>query len=99
MAILFEQLLTDRIVNVQYKRCGLPKTRLIHPSLPFDSLPYPTRIICRRITWQPNKKRLTIFYEYGALSQAPEARVGARLYMTMMMMINIMIQPPNGIVW
>ena len=27
----------------QYKRCGLAKTRLRHPSLPFDSLPYPTR--------------------------------------------------------
>ena len=46
-------------------------------TLPFDSLPYPTRTICRRIrmyvrtyvrsiTWQPNEKRLTIFYEYGA---------------------------------
>ena len=58
-----------------YKRCGLAKTRLRHPSLPFDSLPYPTRTICRRvrtcvrtyarsIMWQPNEKRLTIFHEY-----------------------------------
>ena len=38
----------DRIVNVLNKRCGLAKTRLRHPSLPFDSLPYPTRTICRR---------------------------------------------------
>jgi len=30
-------------------RCGLAKTRLRHPSLPFDSLPYPTRTICRRV--------------------------------------------------
>ena len=30
-------------------RCGLAKTRLKHPSLPFDSLPYPTLIICRRV--------------------------------------------------
>ena len=59
-------------MNVEYKRCGLSKTRLRHPSLPFDSLPYPTLTICRRvrtyirsITWQPNEKRLTIFYEYG----------------------------------
>ena len=50
------------------------------PSLPFDSLPYPTLTICRRvrmyirtyarsITWQPNEKRLTKFYEFGALSR------------------------------
>ena len=32
-----------------YKRCGLAKTRLRDPSLPFDSLPYPTRTICRRV--------------------------------------------------
>ena len=73
------QLSIDHIVNVQCKRCGLGKTRLRHPSLPFDSLPYPTRTICRRVrtylrtyaggvTWQPNEKRLPIFYEYGALS-------------------------------
>ena len=49
-----------------------------HPSLPFDGLPYSTRTICRRvrtyarsITWKPEEKRLTIFYEYGALSHAP----------------------------
>ena len=28
---------------------GLAKTRLRHTSLPFDSLPYPTRTICRRV--------------------------------------------------
>ena len=39
----------DHIVNVQCKRCGLAKTRLRHPSLPFDSLPYPTRTIRRRV--------------------------------------------------
>ena len=32
-----------------YKRCGPAKTRLRHPSLPFDSLPYPTRTIRRRV--------------------------------------------------
>ena len=77
VAILFWQLSIDHFVNVQYTRCALAKTRLRHPSLPFDSLPYPTLTICRRvrtyarsITWQPNEKRLTIFYEYGALSHA-----------------------------
>ena len=78
------QLSIDHIVNVLYKRCGLAKTRLRHPSLPFDSLPYPTHTICRRvrtyarsITWQPNEKKLTIFHEYGALSHARFVRVGA----------------------
>ena len=74
VAILFWQMSNDHFVNVQYTRCGLAKTRLRHPSLPFDSLPYPTLTICRRvhtygrsITWQPNEKRFTIFCEYGAL--------------------------------
>ena len=49
VAILFWQLSIDHIVNVIYKRWGLPKTSLRHPSLPFDSLPYPTRTICRRL--------------------------------------------------
>ena len=49
VAILFWQLSIDHIVNVLYKRWGLAKTRLRHPSLPFDSLPYPTRTICRRV--------------------------------------------------
>ena len=67
----------DHIVNVLSKRCALVKTRLRHPSFPFDSLPDPTCTICRRVrtyarsvTWQPNEKRLTIFHEYGALSHA-----------------------------
>ena len=71
----------------QCKRCGLGNTRLRHPSLPFDSLPYSTRTIRRRvrtyarsIMWQPNEKRLTIIYEYGALSHARFARVGAPLW-------------------
>ena len=86
VATLFWQLSIDHIVNVLYKIWGLAKTRLRHPSLPFDSLPYPTRTICRRVrtyarsvTWQPNEKRLTIFHEYGALSDARFARAGAPL--------------------
>ena len=84
VAILFWQLSIDHLVNVLYKRWALAKTRLRHHSLPFDSLPYPTRTICRRvrtyarsITWQPSEKRLTIFHEYGALSNARFARAGA----------------------
>ena len=46
VAIMFWQLSFDHIVNAQYKRCGFTKTRLRHPSLPFNSLPYPTRTIC-----------------------------------------------------
>ena len=52
VATLFWQLSIDHIVNVlksYIKRCGLAKTRLRHPSLLFDSLPYPTRAICRRV--------------------------------------------------
>ena len=86
VVILFWQLSIDHIVNGQYKRCGFAKTRLRCPSLPFDSLPYPTRTICRRIrtyarsvTWQPNENRLTTFYEYGALSHARFALEGAPL--------------------
>ena len=81
VAFLFWQLSIDYIVNVQCTRCGFTKAHLRHSSLPFDSFPYPTRIICRRVrtyarsvTWQPNKKRLTIFHEYGALSHARFAR-------------------------
>ena len=40
VAILLGQLSIDHIVA---------KTRLRHPSLPFDSLPYPTRAIRRRV--------------------------------------------------
>ena len=73
----------DHIVNVLYKRCGLAKTRLRHPSLPFDSFPTPPvqslDAYARSITWQPNKKRLTVFHEYGALSHARFARAAAPL--------------------
>ena len=49
VAILFWQLSIDNFVNVQNTRCGLAKTRLRYPSLPFDSHPYPTLTICRRV--------------------------------------------------
>ena len=48
--ILFWQLSIDHIVNVLFhKRCRLAETRLRHPSLPFDNLPYPSHTICRRV--------------------------------------------------
>ena len=68
-------------VNWPFCECPICKiwTCQITPETP---LPYPTLTICRRvrtyawsITWQPNEKRLTIFYEYEALSQARFARV------------------------
>ena len=49
VATLFWQLPIDHFVNVQYTRCGLAKTPLIHPSIPFDSFPYPTLAVCRRV--------------------------------------------------
>ena len=49
VAILFWQLSIDHFVNVQHTRCGLAKTRLRHPFLPFDSLPYPTLTIWRGV--------------------------------------------------
>ena len=49
VVILFWQLSIDHIVYVQCKRCGFTKTRLRQSSLPFDSLPYPTRTIWRRV--------------------------------------------------
>ena len=51
--------------------------------LPFDSFPYPTRTICTYVRSvnhvTTNEKRLTIFYEYGALSHACFALVEAPL--------------------
>ena len=38
-----------------YKRCGLGKTRLRHPSLPFDSLPYSTRSYVRSVNHMTTK--------------------------------------------
>ena len=59
-------------VNWPYCECPIhATTRLRHPSLPFDSLPYPTRTICRRVCTYVRsvnhvttiEKRLTIFYD------------------------------------
>ena len=47
--LVFWQLSIDYFMNVQNTRYGLAKTRLRHASLPFDSLPYPSLTICRRV--------------------------------------------------
>ena len=64
-------------------RCGFAKTHPSHPSLSFGGLPYPTRTICRHVRSvnhvTTKRKRLTIFYEHGALFQTRFARMGAPL--------------------
>ena len=86
VAILFWQLSIDHIVNVLYKRCGLAKTLLGHPSLPFDSLPHPTCTICTYIRsvdhvttkWLTWKEVDHIPWVWGSVPGA--ARVGAPLW-------------------
>ena len=83
VGILFWQLSIDHIVNVQCKRCGLGKTRLRHPSLPFDSLLYPTRTIHRRVrTYVRSVNHMTTkgkevdhnLWVWGSVPRAPRAR-------------------------
>ena len=49
VAILFWQLSINHIENAYIKDEGLQRHRLRHPSLPFVSLSYPTRTICKRV--------------------------------------------------
>ena len=83
VAILFWQLSIDHIVNGQYKRYGFAKTHLRHPSLPFESLPYPTRTICRRVrTYVRSVSHVTtkrkevdhILWVWGSVSRALRVR-------------------------
>ena len=83
VAIPFWQLSIDHIVNGQCKRRGFAKTRLRHPSLPFDSLPYPTRTICRRVrTYVRSVSHVTtkrkevdhILWVWGSVPRALRAR-------------------------
>ena len=83
VAILFWQLSIDHIVNGQYKRYGFAKTHLRHPSLPFDSLPYPTRTIYRRVrTYVRSVSHVTtkrkevdhILWVWGSIPRALRAR-------------------------
>ena len=53
-----------------------PFLLIVSPTPPIQSVDAYVRTYARSITWQPNEKRLTIFYEYGALSHE---RVGAPL--------------------
>ena len=45
-----------------------PFLLIVSPTPPVQSVDAYVRTYARSITWQPNEKRLTIFYEYGALS-------------------------------
>ena len=56
-----------------------PFLLIVSPTLPVQSVDAYVRTYARSVTWQPNEKRLTIFYEYGALSHARFAREGATL--------------------
>ena len=47
-----------------------PFLLIVSPTLPVQSVD----AYVRSVTWQPNKKRLTIFHAYGALSHARFAR-------------------------
>ena len=92
VAILFWQLSIDHIVKVQYKRFGFAKTRLRHPSLPFHSLPYPTRTTCRRVrsinhVTTKRKEVDHILWVWG--SHARLSRVGAPLIIIIIIIIII----------
>ena len=50
-----------------------PFLLIVSPTLPVQSVDAYTR----SVTWQPNEKRLNIFYEYGALSHARFVGEGA----------------------
>ena len=54
-----------------YKRCGLAKTRLRDPSLPFDSLPYPTRTTRRRVCTYVTTKRKEVDHILWVWSSRP----------------------------
>ena len=56
-----------------------PSLLIISLTPPLQSVDAYVRMYARSVTWQPNEKRLTIFHEYGALSQARFARVRAPL--------------------
>ena len=56
-----------------------PSVLIDFPTPPLQSVDAYVRTYARSITWQPNEKRLTIFYEYEALSDGHFARVEAPL--------------------
>ena len=59
-----------------------PFLLIVSPTPPVQSVAAYVRTYARSTTWQPNEKRLTIIYEYGALSHARFARAGAPLKQT-----------------
>ena len=57
----------------------LPSLLIVSPTPPLQSVDACVRTYAWSITWQPNEKWLTIFYEYEVLSHARFAHVGAPL--------------------
>ena len=72
-----------------------PFLLIVSPTLPVQSVDAYVRTYARSVTWQPNEKRLTIFYEYGALSHARFVLRGSpfrrRYYMQTISKYNILL--------
>ena len=64
-----------------------PFLLIVSPTPPVQSVD----AYARSITWQPNEKRSTIFYEYGALPHARLSRVGASLIVIIIILIIIIV--------
>ena len=85
VAILFWQLSSDHIVNVQYKRCTCghawdtpPLLLIVSPTPPVKSVDAYVRTYVRLVNHVKTKrKEVVIFYEYGALSHARFALRGS----------------------
>ena len=56
----------------------LPSLLIVFPTPPVQSVDEDVRTYARSITSQPSEKRLTIFFESGALSHARFEHVGDR---------------------
>ena len=73
----------------------LPSLLIVSPTPPLQSVDAYVRTYARSITWEPNEKRLTIFYEYGALSHARFVLRGSpfrrRYYMQTISKYNILL--------
>ena len=72
-----------------------PHLLIVSPTPPVQYVDACVRTYSRSITWQPNEKRLTIFYEYGALSHARFVLRGSpfrrRYYMQTISKYNILL--------
>ena len=78
-----------------------PSLLIVSPTPPLQSVDAYVRTYvrtyARSITWQPNEKRLTIFHEYAALSNAHFARVEARLKNVSSLLRDSGFQVPDSI--